>query len=171
MGFVAQSSNYQNFIKNSDLIPEYARDFKNEYLFIIGINKTCGKFLKRLEKVDFSDGFNEEVFMSPQAESLMSYFRKFLKAQKLGYLKDIRDFCFKESDVEFINDLNVELYDIVVKLNESSIFQDFFESFIVFRFNLNYDNLIESEYDSVSDSYIDIYDLIISNNDSDSDSD
>ena len=155
MVILAHSSNPQNCIKKTNKIPEYARDFKNEYLFIRGIEKKCGEFVNRLYKIDFSDGYNEEVFMSYQAKSLMSYFRGFLKAQKLGYLKNIKDLHFKRSDVEYINDLYLLLYGIVVKLNESPIFQDFFESFIVFNFNLNLnynDNIIESESESESES-------------------
>ena len=30
-------------------IPDYARDYRNENLFIRGINKTCGNFIKRLD--------------------------------------------------------------------------------------------------------------------------
>ena len=41
MGILGQTSNYQNFIKNNNIIPDYARDYKNEYLFIRGIDKTC----------------------------------------------------------------------------------------------------------------------------------
>ena len=39
MGLVRNFSNYQNFIKNN-IIPDYAREYKNEYLFIRGIDKT-----------------------------------------------------------------------------------------------------------------------------------
>ena len=39
MVLLATSSNFQNCIKKTNKIPEYARDFKNEYLFIRGINK------------------------------------------------------------------------------------------------------------------------------------
>ena len=41
MGILAHFSNYQNFIKNNNIIPDYAIDYKNEYLFIRGIDKTC----------------------------------------------------------------------------------------------------------------------------------
>ena len=39
MVILAHSSNFQNCIKKTNKIPEYARNFKNEYLFIRGINK------------------------------------------------------------------------------------------------------------------------------------
>ena len=76
------------------------------------------------------------------------------------------DLCFKESDVENINELNFQLYDLVVKLNESSIFTDFFENFIVFRFKLNYYN----DY-SENECECDCESLSLSDSDSDSDSD
>ena len=89
----------------SKVIPDYARDFKNEYLFIRGINKTCEYFLKRLDKEE------EKIFDTPQAKKLMFYFRKFLKAQELDYLKDISEFYFKESDVNYIESLELQLDD------------------------------------------------------------
>ena len=113
-------------------IPEYARDYKNEWLFIRGINKTCGVFVKRLSNVDFTDGYNEEVFFSPMAKALMKHFSNILKGQKLGYLKNIRDLEFKYSDFENINELYVELYDIVVSLNENSFFQYFLKVLLSF---------------------------------------
>ena len=32
-------------------IPEYAKDFKKEWLYITGINRKCGEFMK---KIDFN---------------------------------------------------------------------------------------------------------------------
>ena len=47
MGILEHSSNYQNFIKNNNIIPDYASDYKNEYLFIRGIdNLTLTENLK-----------------------------------------------------------------------------------------------------------------------------
>ena len=39
MGSLAQSSNFQNNIKTTNKIPEYARDIRKEWLCIRGINK------------------------------------------------------------------------------------------------------------------------------------
>ena len=50
MGILGQTSNFQKCIKKTNKIPEYARDFRNEYLFIRGINKSCEKFLKLLDE-------------------------------------------------------------------------------------------------------------------------
>ena len=38
MVILAQTSNFQNCIRKTNKIPEYAMDFKNEYLFIRGID-------------------------------------------------------------------------------------------------------------------------------------
>ena len=85
-------------------IPEYARDYRNEYLFIRGINKACGEFIKRLD-------LEGEVFKSSQAYKLQFYFRKFLKAQELGYLKANSEFYIEGSDVNFIDSLECQLDD------------------------------------------------------------
>ena len=47
MVILAHSSNYQNCIKKTIKIPEYAREFKNEYLFIRGINKEMESFVEK----------------------------------------------------------------------------------------------------------------------------
>ena len=104
MGILEQTSNCQNCTKKTNKIPEYARDYRNEYLFVRGINKTCEKFVKILDS-------EREIFNSPQAKKLIFYFRKFLKAQELGNLKDISEFYFKENDVKFIVILECQLDD------------------------------------------------------------
>ena len=102
MGILAQTSNYQNCNKKNKVIPDYARDFRNEYLFIKGINKACGKFLKRLER-------EGKVFNTSKAKKLIFYFKNFLKAREVGYLKDTSKFYFKESDFNYIVTLEINL--------------------------------------------------------------
>ena len=42
----------KNYNSNAiNKIPDYARDYRNEYLFIRGINKTCGELVKKYLKV------------------------------------------------------------------------------------------------------------------------
>ena len=86
------------------VIPDYAKDFRNEWLFIIGINKECERFVKRLD-------IEGEVFKSQKAYRLQSIFKRFLKAQELGYLKPNSEFYIKESDVNYINSLECQLND------------------------------------------------------------
>ena len=82
MGILTDASNYKKCIKKTNLIPDYARDYKNEYLFIRGIEKTCAKFVKIIDE-------KENRFNSYQADKLIFYFNKFLKAQEIEYLNDI----------------------------------------------------------------------------------
>ena len=174
MGIQRHSSNYQNCIKRTNIIPDYAIDYKNEYLFIRGIDKTCEKFVKRLDL----DG---KIFDSPQANNLILCFSKFLKYQKIKYLNDINDLHLKDNDVRFIDSLECQLddyrdlycdpdsyefdqekYDNNVE-NDYPGFKEFFESFSLFQDKLKIDYFDKNKcidgYDTVSDS------------DSDSDSD
>ena len=66
MGILEHTSNFQNCIKKTNKIPEYAREFKNEYLFIRGTNKTCERFIKILD-------LDAKIFNSPQAYQLKLY--------------------------------------------------------------------------------------------------
>ena len=108
MGTLAQTSNFQNCIKKTNKIPDYAREYRNEYLFIRGINKSCEKFVIKYN-LDAS-----ELFVSSYSDRIKLFIRKFLKAQELDYLKDISCFIFKECDVDNIEDLFVNMhYDFV----------------------------------------------------------
>ena len=81
-----QSSNFQNNIKKTNKIPEYARNFRKEWLFIRGINKECENFLIKY-LLDAS-----ELFVSSYSDRINYFIRKFLKAQERGYLKDTSSF-------------------------------------------------------------------------------
>ena len=147
------------FIK---VIPDYARDFKKEYLFIIGINKKCERFVKKIDE--------ENVFNTSQAKKLIFYFNKFLIFQKFEYLKDISEFYLKEEDVKFIEylecklDENMDLFFDPVSCkfdqekyeNDDTGFKVFFESFRKFKDRIKikemtYSLFIDSDSDSVSD--------------------
>ena len=154
MGILSHTSNIS---KSKSKIPDYARDYRNEYLFIRGINKTCENFVKKLGR--------EEVFKSPQAVSLMRNFNKFLKAQQLGYLNDTSEISFKYKDVISIESLELQLDDYrdlycdeysyqfdEEKYNNNNIendypgFKKFFECFSRFQDKLNVDHMSEEDY-------------------------
>ena len=84
------------------VIPDYARDFSNEYLFIRGINKTCGEFIKRLD-------FGGDLFIFPIANRIKYFIKKFLKAQERGRLKDVSGFYLKYYDANNIEFLDEQL--------------------------------------------------------------
>ena len=99
MVLLATSSNFQNCIKKTNKIPEYARDFKNEYLFIRGINKEMESF------VDIHL-IKDDIDILSYHDRIKYFIKKFMKAQELGYLKDITSFTFKMCDVENIDYAN-----------------------------------------------------------------
>ena len=74
-------------------IPEYARELKNEYLFIRGINNELDNFIIQY-LLDCS-----EIFISRYNDKIKFFIKKFMKAQELNYLKDTSCFKFKECDV------------------------------------------------------------------------
>ena len=112
MVILAHSSNFQNCIKKTNKIPEYARDFKNEYLFIRGINKEFKYFV---------DNINEAyrgLFENHRVDKIKKFIKKFLLAQKLGYLNDVSNFEIKSSDVDYL----IKIKKIFIILNNILIF-------------------------------------------------
>ena len=82
-GIVAHLSDFKDFIKSTNKIPEYAREYKKEYLFIRGLNKEFEYFINKLDKL------NEGLFESNIADRIKYFMKRFLRAQERGKLKDI----------------------------------------------------------------------------------
>ena len=88
-----------------------------------------------------------EVFKSKQAYRLQLHFRKFLKAQELGYLKPSSEFYIKESDVNLISTLGSQLDDLdyfytedtynLECRKESQEFREFYDFFETFFSSIN----------------------------------
>ena len=153
MVILAHSSNYQKCIKKTNKIPDYARGYRNEYLFIRGINKTCEKFVKILDQ-------EGEIFNTPQAKNVMYYFNKCLKAQEIEYLNDISELYFKEKDVRFIESLELQLDDYMDLFynpdsyefdqekyeNDYPGLKEFFESFSKFNDKIKIEEMTFSDF-------------------------
>ena len=78
-------------IKN---IPDYAKDFKNEYLFIIGINNEFKYFLDNIKEATHG------LFENFRVDKIKKFIGKFLLYQNSGYFKDLSNFEIKSSDVK-----------------------------------------------------------------------
>ena len=112
--------------KRKDKIPDYAKDFRNEWLYIRGINKKCGEFITRLN-------FGRYLFNSPPANNLMKYIRKILRAEELGKIKDISGLIFKNFDASNIECLEEQLDnypDLIVDKDSLEIDQEFYDFII-----------------------------------------
>ena len=79
------------FIKD---IPVYARDFKNEYLFILRINNELKYFLDNLNDV------NTGLFDNHRVDKIKQSIERFFKEQNLSNFKDVSNFEIKSSDVK-----------------------------------------------------------------------
>ena len=76
MVILAQTSNSQNCIKKTNKIPEYAREFKNEYLFIRGINKEMGSFVEKY----LTDA--TELFVSSYNDRIKFFIKKIYESPR-----------------------------------------------------------------------------------------
>ena len=89
MVILDQTSNFQNCIKKTNKIPEYAREFKNEYLFIRDINKEFKYFVENINEA------TRGLFENHRVDKIEKFIKKFLLAQKLGYLNDVSNYEIK----------------------------------------------------------------------------
>ena len=162
MGSLAHltNSSFQEiyFNNKNSKIPEYAKNFKNEWLFIRGINQKCGELIKKIEKTDTEESVYLYKFIT---QSLNKNFTNILTAQKDGKLQDISKIKFKKSVVDRILELKEELYYMMGNSEyhdffQESYIQEFFENFILFihAVNIKYSNDYEDdicEYNHISD--------------------
>ena len=95
MGILTQYDHNCNAILSKSKIPDYAIDYRNEYLSIKGID-TCFKFfLDNLDKAD------KGVFKNNRVDIIKKYINRLEKAQKLNYLNDTTNIKIDEQDVPY----------------------------------------------------------------------
>ena len=94
MGILEHFSNSQNCIKSTNIIPEYVRDFKKEYLFIRGINKEIKYFVDNIN--DATTG----LFENDRVDRIKYFIKRFLKGQERGKLQDTSNFEINNIDVD-----------------------------------------------------------------------
>ena len=144
MVILALSSNFQNYITKTNKIPEYARDYKKEYLFIRGINKMCLNFISKYE----TD--SRKRFVSEYYDSIKYFIKRFLKGQERGKLQDISSFVLRNYDISFIEDLYlIIIYEIDFEEVDKSDYRDFYELFCKF-----YEKIKIVYYDDDDDEYV-----------------
>ena len=82
MVILTHSSNFQNYIKKTNKIPEYGREYKKEYLLIIGINKEFKYFVENI------DDATRGLFENHKVARIKYFIKRFLKGQERCKLKD-----------------------------------------------------------------------------------
>ena len=108
---------FKKFIKKNYKIPEYAKEYKREYQFIIGINKEF-KYI-----IDFMKDYDNE-FKSHKLDRIMKFIKRFLRAQEKGKLKDISDLVLQRDDYCYLEDFYF-YYEIEFGNNPS--YKEFFD--------------------------------------------
>ena len=102
-------STSQNCIKSTNKIPEYAREYKKEYLFIRGINMEFKYFVDNIDKA------NTGLFENHRVDGIKYLIKRFLRGQERGKLKDISNLVLPKYDYMYIQDFyiyySLEFYD------------------------------------------------------------
>ena len=96
MGFVTHFSDFKNLNKSNNKIPEYAREYKKECLYIRGLNKEFKYLYYHLDEL------NDGLFKSKRSDRLCYLIKRFLRAQESGKLKDISEFVIYEFEVDYL---------------------------------------------------------------------
>ena len=89
MGSHAHSVFISGSTQKHSKIPEYAKDFKNEWLYIRGINK---EFVYLINKLDL---LNHGLFETKIANRVKNIMKELLRAQEKGKLKNISNLFYQ----------------------------------------------------------------------------
>ena len=186
MGILGTSSNYQNCIKSTNnKIPEYARDYKKEYLYIRGLNKEFEYFKNKLDKL------NDGLFESNIADRIKYIMKRFLRAQEKGKIKNIsglmlpsnvfnnlifineqfefyklRYDAFCDDDDDYGSDSDSDDDSVSEYLVDGKPYPGFKEFYDIFK-NI-FSQIKNEDSDSDDDSDIEDFDIILPDSDSDS---
>ena len=104
MSILEHFSNSQNFIKSTNKIPEYARDYKKKYLFIIGLDKELKYFAEHINEAP------NGLFENHKVDRIKYFIKRFLKGQERGKLKDISKLAIPKYNFRYIEDFFLNIY-------------------------------------------------------------
>ena len=106
MGSLAQRCNISKSTQKQSKIPEYAKDFRKEWLYIRGINKEFKYLINKLDTLNYG------LFESNIANRIKNIMKEFLRAQEKGKLKNISNFILPGDIICNLNSINknFELY-------------------------------------------------------------
>ena len=152
MGILAHLDHNCNATLNK--MPDYAKDYKNEYLFIRGIDKCFEYFLDKIKKAD------RGVFQNHRVDIIKRHISRLEKAQRLNYLNDTTNKENDERNVYYKSLLLEKLADFTDYYvdDEWEFNQEAFDIFVDREFP-GYKNLVEcielfhSKFKLVDDKY------------------
>ena len=105
MGIVQPPEGKKSNATAINKIPDYAKDYKNEFLFIRGIDKCFKYFLDNINKADCG------VFKNHRVDKINKFIDRFEKAQRLNYLNDTNNIEIDEINISYSSILLERLLD------------------------------------------------------------
>ena len=96
MGLQRHSSNFQDCIKKTNKIPDYASDYRNEWLYIRGISKEFKYFVENINEA------TRGLFQNHKVDRVKKFIKDFLLAQERGRLQDTSNFEISSNDLCYI---------------------------------------------------------------------
>ena len=133
-----QANGVTGFTCVNNKIPHYAREYKKEYLFIIGLNKEFKYFINKL------DNLNNGLFESNISNRIKYNMKRFLRGQEKGKLKDISDLMLPRYDYSFLQEFYFNV-DYEYEFTDNIIDSEFFH-LIGKLYNKIKNELIFSDY-------------------------
>ena len=121
-GIVHRVPELNTFVNlSNNKIPEFARHYKKEYLYIRGLNKEFKYFYNHLDEI------NNGLFKSKRSDRLCYLIKRFLRGQEKGKLKNISEFVIYEEVVDYLIKIKDNFYYYKIRydaLKESSDVDD-----------------------------------------------
>ena len=156
MVILTHSSNFQNCIKKTNKIPEYAREYKKEYLLIIGINKEFKYFVENI------DDATRGLFENHKVVRIKYFIKRFLKGQERGKLQDISTLEIESSVVYNLIKIKKNFLNFNCCYDDEDVsfidpypgFKNIYDDFELFcsKFKIKYEEGINSFWDYCTDS-------------------
>ncbi|CAH3166486.1 unnamed protein product [Porites lobata] len=108
MAYLAHFSSFKKSIKLNNKIPEYAKDFRKEWLYIQGINKKCVDLYYFMGNIFYADFFTDDEF-----QDFFENFIIFTNNVNIKYeenfeddLYDINDYIGEEREIDSLSELS-----------------------------------------------------------------
>ena len=131
----------------SKVIPDYAKNFKKEYLFLLRVNDKTKYFIGNMKEVTYG------LFNSPKVDELKKLFEEFYQEINTGNFKDLIDFEIKSDDILNLVQFKKILNDFIRIINYRRIyhknfvipfpgFENIYSDFELFcsKFEINYED-------------------------------
>ena len=106
----------------SKVIPDYAKDFKKEYLFLLRVNDKTKYFIDNMKEVTFG------LFNSPKVDELKKLIEDFYNEINTGNFKDLRNFEIKSDDIYNLVEFKKILNDFIRIINYR---REYYQNFVI----------------------------------------